>query len=1343
MPQVDLTKIAMGYVRPNRSVRRLTSLLCMIWYNINRLLSTILSVRTWDSCSAALSCDEDSWFLVEGPMRMLRLMIFLVLVGSLAVLAPANAGYVLNGNGSVIGAYAYDVPPSVTMFGDLGQQFLPFASGALTDGNGDNLGQSIGYSTLGDGSYYRWIFVDLGQEVVLSSLAAKSSLAAWWHLGMIEADFSLDGASFSNKAKAYGDYLALPHAEGLGFTVDIPVVGRHARFMRIRVNVPAWYSVQIGELCIVADTPQGVPPIGSMTMDALQTLVQNQTQTPRVNAYGQWTRDEWAGKVHTDSEMVQAIAAEDSRYAGVAVDSSRLDQYGGDKTLGIRSAATGAWRLQKLNGRWWFITPEGYPFIMKGVAGLGLGVGNYNTVEYPGKPELAGYFAWLPPKTGTYAPCWTSVSVDGGTAWRFDFLRANMIKAFSSVGYEQRFENLLARRLIDWGFNCRAKWSGPGFAANRLPYILTVSPMPDAGVSLVRYGELADPWDANFAKSVENTVTWMRDNYGADSYFIGFHLGSEDWWSSDTTQAVLASIPATPAKKAFVSYLNNAYGTIASLNAKCGTSWTSFASLHNIDLTPYTTVLAGDISSFIEQASRRYYSAWRSAVDDIDTGRLFLGASFVMWWKCCPEWVRGSATYCDAMALDCYPLDAEVILNGYVDEFAVPANRPVLVAEYGVTTTDRGYLQYPTMVLGQTDRGLAYRDLNKSLFAHPNWVGCSWFQYNDQVLVGRDINAGGESCNFGLVDMANLPYYEMVDIVKETNKSLYGIHAGAYANSWDVERDFPSIVNPYGAWSLGWMDSASPGSAFHPFGKRALDSGNVLTWSDSGSPTEGVEKVFWDLPSIVAGESTDGVGLHPSTIPASVRWIAPSAGSYAITAEFSDLSGGITNAGAQVWVKGQSAFNSQVRLGNSVYWSSLVVLAQGQAVDFLVDKGADGDCQSDRVGLQATVTRIGDGWSVADSFSPDANPNGPWVYGRVSSLTPGATLYPLNSTKTTSSGLKTWYGSDSPAGDYPNVTFNQSATPLNNGKYPAYGVALSPSWENGVIRWTASSGGTYLLKALFNDYSLWQNNSTNVCVCVGFAPVFSGSVYYGGSASCSLVRQLSAGQTIEFAVDQHLNSYFTDLTGIDASITPVPDSCLVALKDARLLEDGRLVRIVDGIVSAAFEDSIYLESEHREAGIRVDLNGHVLQVGMGVDTLGVLRTNSSGERCVAALYAVQNGYGEIGPLGMDVSRLGGISRNYDPSTGAGQAPVGGAAGLSNVGLLVRVWGTLTRTGNRWALSGSAGDAVVMEVPSGVTMPDEGEFVVVTGISSCEKGLGTNRLCPLLRLRGPVDIQAVL
>ncbi len=62
--------------------------------------------------------------------------------------------------------------------------------------------------------------------------------------------------------------------------------------------------------------------------------------------------------------------------------------------------------------------------------------------------------------------------------------------------------------------------------------------------------------------------------------------------------------------------------------------------------------------------------------------------------------------------------------------------------------------------------------------AHPNGVGCHWFQCSDQFALGR---FDGENYNIGLFDITLRPYEEMAEAVSGTAAEIYAVKAGEKA----------------------------------------------------------------------------------------------------------------------------------------------------------------------------------------------------------------------------------------------------------------------------------------------------------------------------------------------------------------------------------------------------------------------------------------------------------------------------------------------------------------------------------------------------------------------------------
>jgi len=668
--------------------------------------------------------------------------------------------------------------------------------------------------------------LDMGQAQIINSLTVRSILGTWNSIGSFEVSFSTNGQNFNQTLKSPGGGLDVPHSSGLSVECSLPVNQINARYLRFRFFIHPWRYIYIGEIDLSVSTTSGVSPLTSMTDIDLRAVVGTQTVMPLVDRFGQWGKDNWHDKIYDVNMLISRNNAEELKYANVTRDPIKSDRFGGSKVLGFSFPVSSNWHLAKNDGRWWFITPDGNPFLFLGLNGFTCY--GYNTVEHPDYPEIATKFGWLPSHAdANYAPCWSYISPG---IWQFNFHAANMILCYGN-DYYNRMLDLNYRRAIDWGFTGFVKFNEAQTPLNDigkpLPFI---SPAAVTGVAMI--SSLPDPWDANYESAVRQAVTSLKISHGSAPYYVGMMNYSEYYFGSDATTRVLSATCDQPAKNAFVQQLQGDYVTIQSLNNKLSTIFSSFSQLCTIDMNPYKTQLASDISKFISASSVHFYSAWRNAIDSIDPGRLFLGSCFIpdYTWSCSEEWIDGSLAYCDAIALDYYTRDPNYIINNYITPIAVPADKPVLVGEYNFTTTDRGFLPYLSSVVDtQQERGEYYKQYNETLFNHPNFVGAGWFQFRDQQMLGRDIDALGESSNGGLVDTCNYPYYDAIEIIKQTNKLLYFVHAGinpfascqtvietGFGSTSDMNGDCKVDLADLAIFSQAWMHCTDPqnGSCF-------------------------------------------------------------------------------------------------------------------------------------------------------------------------------------------------------------------------------------------------------------------------------------------------------------------------------------------------------------------------------------------------------------------------------------------------------------------------------------------------------------------------------------------------
>ena len=103
---------------------------------------------------------------------------------------------------------------------------------------------------------------------------------------------------------------------------------------------------------------------------------------PLLDSFGQWALADWPRKVRDQEQLTRELAAEEKTF-GSAADFG-YGSYGGYKDTKVR--ATGFFRVEEIDGRWWFVDPEGHPFLSTGIngtpgGGAGFGGNNSGTVR--------------------------------------------------------------------------------------------------------------------------------------------------------------------------------------------------------------------------------------------------------------------------------------------------------------------------------------------------------------------------------------------------------------------------------------------------------------------------------------------------------------------------------------------------------------------------------------------------------------------------------------------------------------------------------------------------------------------------------------------------------------------------------------------------------------------------------------------------------------------------------------------------------------------------------------------------------------------------------------------------
>jgi hypothetical protein len=490
---------------------------------------------------------------------------------------------------------------------------------------------------------------------------------------------------------------------------------------------------------------------------------------PFIDVYGQFKYKDWPGKVHADADLVAAAVRERADLAAHPGPSG-WSRFGGWAD-GPRRAATGHFRVEQIDGRWWLIDPEGHLYWSHGPVRV-----TPSTAITP-LDGRDSYFEGLPPRTGSpFSPFYTTRDellhpyyVKRGIERTYDFSAANLYRKYGARWFET-FADLAHLRLRSWGLNTIANSSDRRICRlRRTPYTdrFELKSQPLAG-SRDGWWPFRDPFDPSFRADVQRQMRAHREEM-EDPWCFGFFVDNELSWGgpADLGAWTLASPPDQAAKHEFRRWLQAKYGNVARLNATWGTAYADWETFLAATARPGPRA-DDDLAAFTLVIADAYFRGIRDEFKAAAPHKLYLGCRFAGRG---PEFaVRIAARYSDVLSYNIYAR--------HLDDFRLPAglDRPVLIGEFHFGALDRG-LFHPGLVklASQEERGRTYVQYVTSALRHPQVVGVHWHQFGDQATTGR---FDGENFQVGFVDVCDTPYPETIAGLREVGYRLYAIRSG-------------------------------------------------------------------------------------------------------------------------------------------------------------------------------------------------------------------------------------------------------------------------------------------------------------------------------------------------------------------------------------------------------------------------------------------------------------------------------------------------------------------------------------------------------------------------------------
>jgi hypothetical protein len=494
------------------------------------------------------------------------------------------------------------------------------------------------------------------------------------------------------------------------------------------------------------------------------------TPLPFVDRYGQYRHEDWPGKIHADVDLARQAAAERAQRAADPGPAG-CNRWGGD-AAGPQLAATGFFRTEKLDGRWWLVDPDGRRFFCHALHGVRFGT----ATPLDGRDSWFAERSWEDP---AFADCLGSGAVavskhyQPGVKLRlFNFFAANLRRKHGAQWRDAAMDEAL-ERLPRWGFTAiGANSDGKLAAARRLPYHVYVDGPKDAcpiAGSEGYWGRFYDPLDPGFAAAVAKAVATspkLPKGIADDPWCLGLGVDNELSWGKDVdlALAVLRSPAGQPAKQAFAAWLRQRHGTIAALNAAWGTSHADWDALLAATSEPDRERARADLEPLFDLLADAYFRACRDAVKAVAPHHLYTGCRFM---NPMPRAEMAAARFCDVVTYNHYQFSAADL------RVAGPLDRPLLITEFHFAPPGQGRFSPAGIreVADRTAQAVAYRDYLASVRANPQAVGCTWFMYADCPFTGSQAN--GETFPIGFVDTTDTPYPELTAAARAVGETLY------------------------------------------------------------------------------------------------------------------------------------------------------------------------------------------------------------------------------------------------------------------------------------------------------------------------------------------------------------------------------------------------------------------------------------------------------------------------------------------------------------------------------------------------------------------------------------------
>lgn len=436
-----------------------------------------------------------------------------------------------------------------------------------------------------------------------------------------------------------------------------------------------------------------------------------------------WSRDANRNIQYSDWKNFTAHTVD--QLVGFSADNiDYLDKWGGN--INRKLAATGFFRVEKVQGKWEVIDPAGHPFLVAAVNSIRLGNSATNQT----------FFQKLWPSKNHWM--------------------ASQIKMFQSNG-----------------FNTAGSWSD---TASIRAYNDT-SNHPFAYTTQLNWlaGYTREAIRNNPARKSASILTFILDSAfesyckrqamvlqstSLDPNLLGHFSDNEIAFTVAQLDSLLSDQLLSPPSR---SLLNNWIAEIG------GTS--------DVITTNQKEKLLGKIAG-------QYYQTVSIVLKKADPNHLYLGSRLHAAAKNNRYIVEGAAAFVDLVSINYYGYWEPK--STHLAEWSSWGDRPFFITEFYTKAMDSGMDNISGagwLVKTQDERGIHFQNFCLQLLSSPNCVGWHWFRYQDNDPGDNTADPSNRDANKGLVNTQYQVYVPLANRMKALNLFKYRLSAFIFANT--------------------------------------------------------------------------------------------------------------------------------------------------------------------------------------------------------------------------------------------------------------------------------------------------------------------------------------------------------------------------------------------------------------------------------------------------------------------------------------------------------------------------------------------------------------------------------